>query len=234
MPLRRRNARRKFSRRRRIGRARRFTRRVVGAVAKMAEKKHIITHLGTITIPVGLTNAAGSYFNPLETLQQGAGVNQRVGNRAYIRKSKYRFVITYNFTRGANEPTSVNFGYRIIVGWYKNWNYVNANIWEDTGLTAADRWLAPIDSDKFFVKKDKIYTLTNGFNNLTLPMWRQHTLRIRWNKQCQWNDNLASATSQSWLPAIVIIPHTSAGGTLADRLNDYLSWGTCITTFTDL
>lgn len=231
---------RKYGRRRRraIRRTRGFTRRVAGAVARIAEKKFTMQTFGTFTTPIMLNNVNGSYYNPIENLTQGSGVTNRVGNRIYLRKSKIRLMVSFNFNSTLISNT-LNFGYRILIGWYKNNAYVNQPIFDSLGvITAADYWLAPIDTDKFFVKKDKIYSLMNSYNlpQTNVVMFRTHNIRIKWNHACQWNDNLTGAASQSWLPAVILIPNLaqSTGIPLADRNNSFISVGSMISTFTDI
>lgn len=225
---------RKYRRRRTI-RTKRFAKRVVTAVARAAEKKLAAIGMGTWTAPFMLTNNPYVYFNPIEGVTQGTTRGTRIGNRIYIRRSKLRFCVSFNF--GSANPTGLNVGYRIIIGYFKNWNYINNDIFEATGATNSDRFLAPIDIDKFWVKKDKVYSLWNQWGlNPNVPAYRMHKISIKWNKSIMFNDNLATASSQSIFPAILLLSntYTNIGGGVTQNPNNFALMGGMVTSFTDL
>lgn len=229
--------RKRISRRRRIARGKRFNRKVVRAVARASEKKLVTASLGIFSAPFRLTNAPYLYVNPIENVVQGTTRGTRVGNRIYLRRSKLRFLVAMNWISG-DQVTTVNHGYRIIVGYFKNQQYINSDIFETVaGSTNQDRWLAPIDIDKFYVMKDKVYTLDNYFALMGQDYTnrRVHKMSIRWNKPILFNDNLATAASQSVLPAVLFLSNTYQGaGTIAANPNDFLMYGMMLSSFTDL
>lgn len=221
-------------RRRRVVKTRRFARKVLSTVARAAEKKMLILTTGTFTTPTAITNNPYLYYNPVEGITQGSGRGNRTGNRIYLRRTKWRFVVSLNIDDAATR-TEVNLGFRVIIGYFKNHSYLNTSIFEDiSGTTDAnDRYHLPVDIDKFFVLKDKVYLANNLFynaNNISIPCWRIVKMSIKWNRGIMYNDNIVGAGSQSVLPAMIVVANHF--GTAPQ--NRIVIHGSFISTFTDL
>lgn len=221
-----------FTRRRIATRTRRFTRRVAGAVAKIAEKKNYLRTTGTYAAPIELNNSPPTYYNPIEGLQQGVSRGERIGNRIYLRKTKFSFVI-FPWPDVSVARTAQNFGYRIVAGYYKNYSYVNTNIFEDPA-TPNDRWLMPVDSDKFYKIYDKTVISNNWWYNLetSIQPWKLVRKTIRWNKSIMFNDNATTGAALSKQPAIIVCPNFFS--TIGAQQNSFVMVGSMLSTFTDI
>lgn len=165
------------------------------AMARASEQKYVDMPFVLTSTNLLKTFTTNGQIFILNGIQQGAGQNNRVGNKVMLQSLKLELAFTHTYNQALANNALVGNKVRIVTFWDKeggvtpNWNQIFGEIYQDgTSGTTLQSGVVPYNKSRFIILDDAVidmpiatynFTVAGPTNTTTtpLPQSQQYTYR---------------------------------------------------------